>query len=239
MTVVRSNDIPLTWHDYIFKDPDRWQEAIDIIAPVPDTDVVDPVITARRAVAEYVSMQREHLPFVEATLRSAGQSVLRQIVDVSGLPEGWQERYKLIQQALNPELAEAYDFHEEKGIGRVSDGWKTGFIKLLLELDVVEMMEQDWREDAACRGVGPELFFPELDEETEHYPLPTVTTQEKKEAEAAQELYCNNCPVKEQCHEYGYLASARAAGLVVYGEVLNSRSKAFRAEATRQRREAD
>lgn len=46
---------------------------------------------------------------------------------------------------------------------------------------------KDWHEQAACRGLGPDLFFP------------PVTARTAPEAVAV----CRDCPVAEECSEAG------------------------------------
>ncbi|GAA4757750.1 WhiB family transcriptional regulator [Actinomycetospora chibensis] len=50
------------------------------------------------------------------------------------------------------------------------------------------MADTNWQVRAACRGVDPELFFPEPSDE------PLVRTQV-----AAAKAVCRRCPVREQC----------------------------------------
>lgn len=46
----------------------------------------------------------------------------------------------------------------------------------------------DWRESAACRGVGPAPFFPS-----------STGVHHRAQAQAAVRTYCTVCPVREQC----------------------------------------
>lgn len=48
--------------------------------------------------------------------------------------------------------------------------------------------ERSWIKDAACRGMDPNIFFPERGA-TKDVALAKKT--------------CSKCPVKEQCREYG------------------------------------
>ena len=48
--------------------------------------------------------------------------------------------------------------------------------------------ERSWIKDAACRGMDPNIFFPERGASTD--------------ISLAKET-CAECPVKEQCREYG------------------------------------
>lgn len=69
----------------------------------------------------------------------------------------------------------------------------------LAELFLVEP-ENDWRNEAACRGMDPELFFsPDLFE----------TKQEKDEREAVAKAACARCNVRSQCLEYAIKAQER------------------------------
>lgn len=53
-------------------------------------------------------------------------------------------------------------------------------------------MNQTWRDHAACRGIDPDLFFPETDEE----------------AEPAKEI-CTVCSVRAACLEHALGARER------------------------------
>ncbi len=46
-----------------------------------------------------------------------------------------------------------------------------------------------WQARAACRGVDPDLFFPER----------TTSNQDVERAKAV----CGSCPVRDECLEYG------------------------------------
>ena len=50
-----------------------------------------------------------------------------------------------------------------------------------------------WRDDAACRGVGPEDFFPELSDSSDE--------RERKNQRAV--AYCHICPVRNECYVAG------------------------------------
>jgi hypothetical protein len=52
--------------------------------------------------------------------------------------------------------------------------------------------DTNWRDRAACRGVDPELFFPETTDGTLDQPLV------REQVEAAKAV-CRRCPVREQC----------------------------------------
>ena len=55
-----------------------------------------------------------------------------------------------------------------------------------------------WLEDARCRNSDPTLFFPETPgDHSTHVNNVTKT-------------YCHNCPVIEQCYEYGVAIGATA-----------------------------
>lgn len=59
----------------------------------------------------------------------------------------------------------------------------------------LQVQRELWMRDAACRGLDPELFFPEVGQRT----------TEAVEA-------CSRCPVREQCLEYA-LAHRERAGV--------------------------
>jgi len=54
-------------------------------------------------------------------------------------------------------------------------------------------MNEDWRLEAACRGVPTEIFFPRRPEKGEHYPRLVPDPR----------YYCSRCPVKVECKEAG------------------------------------
>lgn len=59
---------------------------------------------------------------------------------------------------------------------------------------IVDREEQEWRRDAACVGIGPDKFFADRGD------FGTV-----RSALAV----CAECPVQEQCREYGIATRAR------------------------------
>jgi WhiB family transcriptional regulator, redox-sensing transcriptional regulator len=50
---------------------------------------------------------------------------------------------------------------------------------------VISLMSLSWRQNAACRGVDPEIFYPVAEEE----------------ADVAKSI-CAQCPVRQTCLEY-------------------------------------
>jgi WhiB family redox-sensing transcriptional regulator len=60
--------------------------------------------------------------------------------------------------------------------------------------------ENDWRPEAACRGIDPELFF-SSDE--------IVNKQERQEQEKAAKTVCARCTVRAQCLSYALEAGER------------------------------
>ena len=60
--------------------------------------------------------------------------------------------------------------------------------------------ENDWRPEAACRGLDPELFF-SSDE--------IVNRQERLEREAEAKAVCTRCTVRSECLSYALDASER------------------------------
>ena len=60
--------------------------------------------------------------------------------------------------------------------------------------------ENDWRPEAACRGLDPELFF-SSDE--------IVNRQERLEREAEAKAVCNRCSVRRDCLSYAVSAGER------------------------------
>jgi WhiB family redox-sensing transcriptional regulator len=53
-------------------------------------------------------------------------------------------------------------------------------------LHILDAERPDWVKDAACRGMGPELFFPERGEDA-----------------STARAVCAGCPVAAECAEYG------------------------------------
>lgn len=60
--------------------------------------------------------------------------------------------------------------------------------------------ENDWRLQAACRGIDPELFF-SSDE--------IVNRQERTEREAEAKAVCTRCVVRDPCLSYAVAAGER------------------------------
>jgi WhiB family redox-sensing transcriptional regulator len=60
--------------------------------------------------------------------------------------------------------------------------------------------ENDWRRDAACRGLDPELFFSSDD---------IVNRQERLEREAEAKAVCTRCTVRKDCLGYALEAGER------------------------------
>lgn len=60
--------------------------------------------------------------------------------------------------------------------------------------------ENDWRPEAACRGLDPELFF-SSDE--------IVNRQERLEREAEAKAVCTRCTVRKECLSYALDAGER------------------------------
>jgi len=58
----------------------------------------------------------------------------------------------------------------------------------------------DWRDQAACRGADPELFFPDGD------------TRSARNGVKAARLICRGCPVRVTCLSWA-LASGQEAGI--------------------------
>lgn len=58
--------------------------------------------------------------------------------------------------------------------------------------DMADRADTNWRARAACKGVDPELFFPETTDEALDEPLV------RQQVEAAKAV-CRRCPVREQC----------------------------------------
>jgi WhiB family redox-sensing transcriptional regulator len=60
--------------------------------------------------------------------------------------------------------------------------------------------ENDWRNDAACRGLDPDLFFS---------PDTFENKQERDDREVAAKAVCASCPVREPCLDYAIRAGER------------------------------
>ncbi len=60
--------------------------------------------------------------------------------------------------------------------------------------------ENDWRNQAACRNMDPDVFFS---------PDAFETKQERDDREAAAKAVCATCPVRERCLEYALEAGER------------------------------
>jgi len=60
--------------------------------------------------------------------------------------------------------------------------------------------ENDWRPEAACNGLDPELFFSSDD---------IVNRQERLEREAEAKAVCTRCSVRNECLSYALEAGER------------------------------
>lgn len=60
--------------------------------------------------------------------------------------------------------------------------------------------EDDWRAQAACRGMNPDIFF-----SPDHF----ENKQEKEEREAQAKAVCVQCSVREECLDYALKAEER------------------------------
>jgi WhiB family redox-sensing transcriptional regulator len=81
-------------------------------------------------------------------------------------------------------------------------------------------MEDDWQEWANCRGVDPELFFPERGE----------STREAKEV-------CRGCAVRQDCLEYALGVPEKFGRWGGLSELERRRIRRQRAKATRPKQE--
>jgi len=61
--------------------------------------------------------------------------------------------------------------------------------------------ENDWRADAACKGLDPEQFFSSDDD--------IYTKHERQEREATAKAVCVRCDVKRDCLSYAIAAGER------------------------------
>lgn len=52
-------------------------------------------------------------------------------------------------------------------------------------------MPPDWRDDAACLGTDPDIFWADEDEQMRPARLRYVTS-----------IFCDRCPVRQQCYDY-------------------------------------
>jgi len=80
--------------------------------------------------------------------------------------------------------------------------------------EVMQMQQQVWREQAACRGFDTDLFFPETDEDA----APALAI-------------CQGCPVREACLEFA-LATNQADG--VWGGTTPDERRRIRRRRRRQ-----
>ena len=65
------------------------------------------------------------------------------------------------------------------------------------------ILKQDWMGDAKCLDADPELFFPE-------------NAESPNMVRYAQTMFCNSCPVRAECYEFGM----RTASHGIWGGVL-------------------
>lgn len=83
--------------------------------------------------------------------------------------------------------------------------------------DIVNDKAQAWRQDAACRGMGPDVFF---------------TGRGDNAAIREATAVCDRCPVSRECGEY---ASEVVVPFGVWGGMGASRLKRERGRVRRER----
>lgn len=83
--------------------------------------------------------------------------------------------------------------------------------------------ENDWRPDAACRGLDPELFFSSEDVENR---------QERRDTEADAKAVCARCPVAQACLDYALEAGERYG---IWGGLNSQERRDLRRAAARPR----
>ena len=75
--------------------------------------------------------------------------------------------------------------------------------------------ENDWRTDAACRGMDPELFFS---------PESFESKQEKDDREVVAKAACARCTVRTECLEYAIEAGERYG---IWGGMTEQERRAY------------
>ncbi len=82
-------------------------------------------------------------------------------------------------------------------------------------------LQEDWRDDAACRHTAPDLFFP------------VGSTGQAVEQIAAAKAVCARCPVREPCLEFALLTHQDAG---VWGGTSEDERRAIRRAQAAPRR---
>jgi len=70
------------------------------------------------------------------------------------------------------------------------------------------ILKQDWMDDANCLDADTELFFPE-------------NAESPNMVKYAQTMYCNPCPVRAECYEFGVRTSSHG----IWGGALITQQK--------------
>lgn len=66
--------------------------------------------------------------------------------------------------------------------------------------------DRDWTKDAACRGLPPEFWFPELPDEERDIPKHKRSTGEMS---SFAKRICSHCPVRKECRQYAIDTDSR------------------------------
>ena len=187
-----------------------WEDALLELAPLPGEDEPDPVVGVRYGVAQYVVGRQESMPSAaqESRYRTAARSVLRQLGDIEGLPEGWEERHKAAQFVINPELEQS----TEPEASRDNHEMFSLLAELVQELQVER---SDWSPSAACRDESPELFHPKLGKGR----IPNgIDYKDYLRGRLARAVNCCQvCPVQQNCFEYGSSQAELLQGYRIFG----------------------
>ncbi len=211
--------------------PKDWHEAILQIAPEPlmpegpeDANfIADPEPLVKYAVAQYVAGELDILELPEAVFdpnhHAAVSLVLSNIVEVKGLPEGWEDRHREMQIQLDPSLRESYDAKREEETGKktlkVIDQ-ELADITLARAIITAGQSRGEWSEQAVCaKAPDTSIFYIVLRRDPPPKYESTLDGLRKKHREALS--YCNRCAVTEQCFEYGLEQPRDGVGHKIFG----------------------
>ncbi len=192
-----------------------WELAVEKLAPIPipvEGEELDIEAVVRYATIHYVVGKfGEEVPQVlqNPYVFNYVDPALRDIGAIRRLPAGSERRHRNVQVVLRPELSEAFAFYEKHGNSNSNTAYM-GFCKLLGKIAKAEKESANWRYKAACKGEDPNIFHPEIPDDTEADAVPSYTA-------AAREI-CQRCTVTKQCSKFGSKIGKGSETVRVYGD---------------------
>lgn len=200
--------------------PASWEEAVELLAPTPvEENNADPQLVVRHAAARFIAgTLGDSIP---AIVRQSGllepiRSVLRDIGDIEDLPSGWEARHREVQALLNPRLTEVFASGRNKIKPKpyLIDEDRANQALFNIAVDARDK-RGDWSQQAKCGDALPETFH--VSSGKGRKPRKFDAVQYWRQISSKALSYCNQCPVTEECYEYGLTQYNALAGYQIYG----------------------